>query len=444
MTTYFVSNAGSNTAPYDTEAKAATTLGVIAALPWAATDVVKVSSTHTETASAAISYTFPTTVGLQVLSVTFDGSGTGAVAAGGTINVGASSNAFNLVNGFVYVYGITFVGGTNNNGACDLLVGSTATLPIGMTFDTCTFSVPSINASANLAIGGTGNAANDDTVYRLIDCVFSKGSSTSILVRHGRIEFSGVSLSGTAPTTVFTLSGSGQALAFTCNASDLSGSAWTNLFDVSGGSTGLAVFSQCKLPSGFTVSTGTIPGPGGLEIILQDCDSGDVNYSYIKTNWSGTITTSNAIYADASDGTNSFSLKMVSSANASFTWPLISPDLVQFNATLAALSSTVEVDNDGTTFTDAELWQETMAKVTSGVPQGTWNRADRVSSIIASAANQTTSTKTWTGTGGFGAEVKQKLVSGSFTPAEVGAIVTVAKLAKASATVYVSPNVAVA
>jgi hypothetical protein len=69
------------------------------------------------------------------------------------------------------------------------------------------------------------------------------------------------------------------------------------------------------------------------------------------------------------------------------------------------------------------------------------NIADRAADILTAGANQTTSTASWTGTGGFGAAVKQKLVSGSFTPAEVGLISTVVKLAKASATVYVDMKV---
>ena len=442
MTTYFVSNAGSNTAPYDTEAKAANALATIAAVPWAAADIVKVSSTHTETAGVAISYTFPTTPGLQVLSVTFNGSGTGGLAAGGAINVGAANAALNFVNGFAYVYGITFASGTNNNGACDLTFGSTATSPIGMTFESCTFSAPTANTGGIITIGGAAGATNDDTVYNFYNCTFSNGADKSITLGYGRHVFTGMALAGTAPTTIFSLLG-GMALNVLITGSDLSGVAWTNIIIAGGNGTGNLILRQCKLRSGFSIVTGTFDGPGSYEIVLSDCDSGDVHYSFIKHCWSGTITTSAAIYADASDGTNSFSWLMTGNANSSFTWPLTSPEIIQFNSSLAAMTTTVEVTNDGTTFTDAQLWQETLAKVTTGVPLGTWNRGDRVADILTAGANQATSTKTWTGTGGFGAEVKQKLVSTSFTPAELGAIVTVVKLA-ANDTVYVSPKVAVA
>jgi hypothetical protein len=45
---YYVKATGSNTAPYDTWAKASTTLATILALPPAANDVVYVFNTHSE------------------------------------------------------------------------------------------------------------------------------------------------------------------------------------------------------------------------------------------------------------------------------------------------------------------------------------------------------------------------------------------------------------
>jgi hypothetical protein len=181
-------------------------------------------------------------------------------------------------------------------------------------------------------------------------------------------------------------------------------------------------------------------GPGAHCVIAADCDEGDVNYNFRKECYEGTISTSAAIYQSASNGTDSFSLLMTGNANTSFVHPLVSPEIVAFNSALSAMTTLVEVTNDGTTFTDAQLWQETMAKITTGVPLGTWNVADRVADILTAGSNQASSSVSWTGTGGFGAEVKQKLESGSFTPAEVGEIVTVVKLA-ANDNVYVSPKI---
>ena len=443
MTTYFVSNAGSNTAPYDTEAKAATSLQTINALPWAATDTVKLSSTHTETAGAAITYTFPTTVGLRLLSVTFNGSGTGGLAAGAAVNLGAANSLFTLGAGFVYGYGITFAGGTNNNGACDINMGPTTATAYGHVWDTCTFSIPSVNSGAILAIGGTAGSTPDSDID-LINCTYSAGNSSGKIIGiRGRVRIKGLSLTGTAPTTLFTMN-SGIPADVEISGSNLAGLAWTNLVSLST-AWGRLKLIECKLPSGYVATTGSFTNPSAFEVEMVDCDSGDNHYKYVKTNWSGTITADNTKYANASNGTDSFSLLFATSANASFTWPLVSPDISFFNDNLVARTTTVAVAHNavgggtGGKLLNSDMWQETLAKVTSGFPLGTWNIADRVADILTTGADQDTdSTTTWTGSS---IGTHDALISGSFTPAEVGPITTVVKMALASKSVYVSPNV---
>jgi hypothetical protein len=443
MATIFVSNAGSGTAPYDTEAKAATTLGVAITAATSA-DTIKVSSTHTETAGAAISYTLPTTYGLKVLSVLFNGSGTGALTQGGTVNVGAANAALTFATGYAYFNGLSFVSGTNNNAACDInVISATIATGSGIIFDACTLSVPSASTTALINLSLL-SATNGISMYvEANNCTFSHGAVKSIFLGAGRIKINNCTLTGTAPTTIFNPA-SGSIFNAEVTNCDFSGLAWTNLFNQSGGAAygaGNIKFISCKLRSGFTPVTGTSPGLPSYVCELIDCHSGDTHYYYSKTDWAGSVTAQNSIYSANSDGTNSFAWVLVSTANASFTTPLTCPPILFFNSTLSAMTTTVEVINDGTTFKDDELWQETTAKTSSGFPLGVTNIADRAADILTAGANQTTSTASWTGTGGFGAAVKQKLVSGSFTPAEVGLISTVVKLAKASATVYVDMKV---
>jgi len=436
--TYFVSNGGSNTAPYDTEAKAATSLGTINALPWTAADLVRVANTHAESTGAAIVYLFPTTPGLQVLSVAFNGLGTGGLVAGASVAVGAANAAVTLGGGFVYGYGITFAAGTNVSANCDMILGS-GIVPTGHKWESTTFSVPSTAATALMTIGQVGSASNDDIQYDLVNCTFSYGGAKTVRLQGGVINITNLTLAGTAPTTVFEVT-AGAPLLFTLDASDLSNQAWTNLVSVSDRTYGRLVVQQCKLRSGFVVTTGAFPGPGAVEVELIDCASGDAHYTYQKHCWEGTVVAVDTIYANASDGTNTISWLMTGNANTSFAWPLVSPPIAFFNAALSSITTLVPVTNDGTTFTNAQLWNETLAKITSGSTKGTWNLGDRVADILTTPANQASSTQTWTGTGGFGAEVKQQLESGAFTPAEVGWVMTVIKLA-ANDNVYVSPNI---
>ncbi len=437
MTTYFVSSAGSNTSPYDTEAKAATALLTTTALA-TASDTIKVSSTHTENAGGSITIHLPTSPGLKIVSVIFNGSGTGAAASGAAVNTNA--NSFFAMDGHGYVYGINFAAGTGSSDGSASIFIATVNQTQGLFFDTCTFRLNTSNSSPAFNWGGLGNNSNRDQWLRFYDCGFRFGATAqTIVIRNLIAELRGCSInaSGSAPTTLFTPA-AGATTQLSVIGSDLSGKTWTNFVNVGVGCASKFLARQCKMPASFAVSTGTFAGPGGVEVELIDCDSGDNHYTYLKSCWQGTIVASNTIYASTSNGTDSYSLHMTGNANSSFTWPLISPPIPQWNAaTGSGKTTTVEVDNDGTTFTDAQLWQETSAKVTSGSTASTWEISDRAASIVASGTNQTTSSVSWTGTGGFGAEVKQKLVSGSFTPAEVGAVVTVVKLA-ANDDVYVS------
>lgn len=434
MAVYFCSSAGSNTAPFDTEAKAATTLGVLNSLAWTAADTVKISSTHAES-TATPSYLFPSTPGLKIVSVLFDGSGTGAITPGASITNSANTTALTLSSGHVYIEGVSFIGNNGASNSNTVQIGA-ANASTQFVFKDCTFSVPGAGTGRNL-IGVA--ALNVDTKMDFIGCTFSAGANKGVTLRNGIITMDNITFAGTAPTTLFTITTLDMAN-FELKNSDLSALAWTNLTDVSSAAVGgffRAV--NCKLRASFATVTGSFTAPG-FYVEVIDSNSGDVNYYYKKDSYEGTITASNSIYLDASDGSNSLSWQMVSSANASYIYPLRSPIISWMNRSLSAMTTSVEVTNDGTTFKDNELWQETTAKVTSGFPLGTVNRADK-SNILAAGANQTSSSVSWTGTGGFGAEVKQKLESGSFTPAETGFIQTQVFLGKASATVYVSPKV---
>lgn len=440
MATLFVSNSGSNTSPYDTEAKAATTLGTAIAAA-AAGDTIKVSSTHSESTAGAISYTLPTSIGLKIVCVTFNGSGTGAINTGANITNSTNNTAINFVSGFAYFYGITF---TANNGASTnaININSTGNTDTLLEFESCTFRLPGSASASRLNIGNATAARNQ--LVKLVNCTYSNVAGGNKIMNFRNTtciiqNFSYVTDSGT-PTTMF----SGTTTAnVTIEASDFSNFGTTNLWSVNGTVGPLIVrMIGCRLPSTPTVLSDSWPGPSSGYVELVDCANGDVNYNYVRENYSGRVEMVNGIYQDADNDQDGISLKMVSSSNCSINNPLEAPPFFHYNTfALAAMTTTVEVVNDGTTFKDNELWQITSAKITSGNPMATWNRADKIANVLATAADQDSSSVSWTGTGGFSNAIKQKLVSGSFTPAEIGMISTIVKLAKASSTVYVSPKI---
>jgi hypothetical protein len=93
------------------------------------------------------------------------------------------------------------------------------------------------------------------------------------------------------------------------------------------------------------------------------------------------------------------------------------------------------------TLTDAECWIEVQYLGTSGVPLGSFT-SDAKADPLTAAANQTSSSETWTTTG-LTTPIKQKL-SVTFTPQEKGYIHAVIHLAKASISIYVVPKLTVA
>lgn len=444
MTTYFVDSAGSNTAPYDTEAKASTSIATIAALPWVAGDIVRVASTHAETVGASLTLSFPATPGLQVLSVTYNGSGTGALAVGGSVAIGAVSFGLTLGGGYAYIYGLTLAAGTNNNGACDLQIGNSSS-PVALQLDNCTLSVPSINTGAVMSLGCPSSTSNDDVTVEMTGCTWSNGAQAgrSVTLRYGRFVIDDLALAGTAWTTLLApVTAAGCNLLLT--ASDLTGVTWTSLIDASVAVPGLVTVAGCKMPVGWALTTGAYPGPGGIKVTAVDCASGDTHYNFVHSDWRGTVTATSSIYVDAGNGTDTISWLMESSANASFAHPLRSPPIQRFNATLAGMTVKVPIINDGTTYTDAQAWIEVLHKGTAGSPLMTWDRSDRAADILAAGTNQATDSSTWTGTGGFASPIKQELKTGTITPAEIGPLTAVVCLAKPSDNLYVSPRLEIA
>ncbi len=440
MTTYFVSNAGSNTAPYDTEAKAATSLGTVLALV-AITDIVRVSSTHSENTGGAISYAIPGAPGLQVLSVTFNGSGTGGLAAGASVTTGGNSSL--TINGYGYFYGVSFtVGAGGSSSSAQINLAQSNSSSHWQRYDNCTFFLNTTSSTPILSLGRvTGGSTDADSTIVMNDCVWRfAGTGIKPTFKLGYFNIRGLSFhaSSSALSTIFSFV-TGAVAIIDITASDLSGMTSAAIVDISSKGTNRVRLTGCKLPSGFSLTTGTSGSPGSTEVIMQDCDSGDNHYTFVKAGYGGTVTQQNSIYADASNGTDNLGWTMAASANATFLTPLEAPSVNYWNATLSATTTTVEAASNNVTFKDNELWQETLAKVTSGFPLGTWNVGDRAADVLASGANQTTSAKSWTGVPGT--PVMQKLVTTSFTPAEVGPIRTRAYLGKASATAYISPRV---
>ena len=439
---YLRSTDGSDASDGLTWAEAKATLA--AALTAAGTSgTVYVSASHAETQASAMALTSPgaATTPTSVLCVddTSDPEPPTALATTATVSTtGASSITF---GGVSYYYGITFLAGDGASLASFLQAAASRSF----IFDSCTLVLNNTHSGSRINFGGTGSGAV--ALTRLINSKVKFNSTSQSIILVGDVEWYNTDTilrapDGVVPTTLFLTVGG------------MSGRIYLHGLDLSRFDTGETLINlagtlchhikivNCKLGSSVSYATGTIASRGNdLEIVNSDSD--DTNYNYYYQSVNGTIIDETVIVltGGASDGTTSYSHKMVSSANSRFYDPLRSNEIIKWNDTTgSALTLTVEVVSDNVTFTDAELWVEVEYLGTSGTPYSLFV-SDRATDILATPANQTTSSVTWTTTG-LTTPVKQAL-SVSFTPQEKGFVKARVYLAKVSSTVYVDTKVTI-
>lgn len=415
----------------------------------AAGDTTWVSQVHAETTAANITFACAGTNATPSRLLCGDDAAEPPTALATTATVTVSTNNALSLGGSFYCYGIIFI----SNGT---IVCNSASTNNTQVYENCSFQLTNTGSAGNwYSAGGNNNTYRTE----LINCTFKPTAVGNIHSLSGDTVIRGGSfLPGSAALTSIFRPNIDRAHAnLDCSGFDFSnlGSS-VNLFYGSGINSGKFVVRDCKLPASWTgllVASGLV-GPGE-RFEMYNCDSTDTNYRLWIEDYAGSIKSETTIVrtGGASDGTTGLSWKMVTSANAEY--PLIkleSGEIMAWNSTLSSITATVEIVHDtnvaggqgagtGSRFQDDEIWLEVMYLGTSGYPLGTWIR-DSKADVLATAADQTDSSETWTTTG-LTTPQKQKL-SCTFTPAEVGYIVARVVVAKASKTIYVCPKLTVA
>lgn len=399
----------------------------------AAGDRVWVSQAHSETTAGAVTITMPGTLVSPMQILCGDDSAEPPTALATTGAVAATAGNINFA-GTGYIYGLTFTSSAQ-------IAFNSSAVNSRQHFKNCTFVV----TAAGSASGFVGVAANNNQSLLFENCTFkwSHANNATVMIGDIRIVGGGADATSTTPTYCFGSFTDRSATDMLIENFDFSTlGATVNIF---GAANSLGAFRlvarNCKLPASWSgsLTSGTIVGPGA-SYEMYNCDSTDTNYRLWIENYAGSIKHETTIVRSggASDGTTPLSWKLASSANAEY--PVVrleSPEIVQWNDTTGASKTiTVEVVTDNVTLTDGECWLEVQYLGTSGLPIGT-QASDEKASVIASAANQASSSVTWTTTG-FGTPVKQALAV-TFTPQEKGWFIARVVLCKASTTVYVDP-----
>lgn len=440
MATIHLDASGSNTAPYDTWAKAATTWATAVGALAAGDDLV-MSSSYTESTSGAVSWALPGTDTLPnriMCGTKAATSGLSSIFPGAVLTATSGGAA---VTGSAYIFGITFKSTSVTTISPQFNAGTSGHSQV---YDQCTFDYGSANSAGNAVWFGSLSGFNESST-RLRECSFKLGNTgqtinlTGAVVIHDSQFLAG----GSTPVTAFTpASGAGRPTSV--RVYGLNFTALGTAVNVFATPVAGAVVDAIglKMPAGWTGSFvhGSSSNVGGEINVVESDANAITSRALYKLTAAGSVVHETTIVRTGGatdDGSTTYSWKLVSESDCSIVNPLRTPRRAIWNATAGSpVTLTVEIENDGTTFTDKQvaLWANyrntsSMSSITSSPD------------AVTSASNLATSSQTWTTTGQT-TPTKQN-VSLTFTPGSAGPIEWWIELVAPSATVFVDPMVAV-
>jgi len=439
MANVWINSAGSDTSPYDTRAKGATSPLTATAFASAGDDIWMVVGT---TYNITVDTTYDLSAGTDANPIKWHAcTDTGtttpdALATTGHIK-GTTSTTDIIFKGNFKCYGIHF----EVNGNFDDIKFCADDQDVEV-FEQCEFTLKSAGSGGTFVTGTSSVGIN--TYLNTKNCTFNFDNHASQrFYIYGRYASEGDTfalLGGSAPSVVFPAASHGPA---SFHGSDFSALATTI---VTGASVTpmMFTFNNCTMHASATW-VDTISSKAQAEVYISDSSVGDVHYEFAHYDYFGNTTVSATIYANDTgaakyDGTNGYSLK-VTGTNATISHPYVSPWVKIYHDGTSAITPTFEVVRDGsaTAYQDDEVWGEWAVKDNTGLSSVTYY--DDRAYVLDTPANQATGdlgASDWTGEGGtawFG-----KLVCPSVTPAEIGHI-SGRVCVSGAYTVYVDPTI---
>jgi hypothetical protein len=454
MANLHVLSTGSNTAPYDTWAKAATALST-ATTAAAAGDTIFVSNAHTETA-AGQTITFTNGTQAQPIYVISGVPDTTSNITSRTVGgeVKSSNTTFLINGGAAYIYGMKFEC-TSATSTQFSFAGSASSNHM---YDACVFTHSSTGSSGRIVFGPTStSSAFPQVTLKGCSFKFSHASQSIIVNAHMRM-IGGSFISGTNPTAVFSLGENGRGGILNATGVDFSANIGTsfNIFNsATSASTQLGRVRNCKMPSSWTGRAIAVnkPDNGGSRFELLNYGDTDTNYRFITADSMGVCKESVAVYrtSGAQDEATQYSIEMASTANVSHPHCALRspPIMIRQEAVPGGATRTVKVEivHDGASaLTSAQCWLEVEFLGTSGYPIATLAH-DTVEALQSGAA-QASSSEAWTGDSGTGPNGSTtwntlKLEVPSLVFEETGYVIATVCLAAASTTIYVDPKITI-
>jgi len=447
MAILHVLSTGSNTSPYETWAKAATTL-VTAAAAAAAGDTIYVSNAHTETAAGqAIAFTNGTMAApIHVVSGTPDAtSGITAMTIGGEVK---SSNTTFTITGTFDIYGMKFEG--TSASATTMTVGNVGTAT--PYFEECTFTLSGTSSGSKFLFGYTSTGASFPLI-RLRRCHFKTAQSGQHIAIEGTVNIEDCDwVSGTSqPASVFIIGAAGRGGRLLVSGMDFNN--LSTSFDVFavGGTTQFGSVRNSRMPASWTGDIfSALPSSGGTcwELLNYAIGTADTNYRFWTADARGQCREDITIYrtSGAADETpRNYSMRMQSSANVAYPGNSLRSLPISKRVTPGTVTATVHILHDGAAFvTDKEVWLEVEYLDTSGYPLSSIATSAAAFNVTASSLQN--SGEAWTGDTGTGLNgtstwnTTTVSLSG-LVVAEAGYLIAHVRLAKPSWYIYVDPKI---
>lgn len=326
--------------------------------------------------------------------------------------------------------GFTFALGSGSSQAgCELNDQGTTSM---FSFRDCTWDYTNSTGAGYWRININGGAAE----CQLQNCNVKLNATGGIMIcRGGHVYWKGGTLTCPIKPTVLLASGNNQGGYWELEGVDLSALGSNAL--CSFGNNAKFHFTSCKLGTSFTTSSGT-PAIETECASFVNCDSGNTNVNDVLDHLRGKVTTDTSTTLFGSNGTTTYSRKMVSTSGTSEEVPLEMHLYAWCPFSSGSRTATIEIISSGT-LNNNDIWSEGfyLGGTSSQASRATCRRT----SYLASAAAQTSSGATWANPPGT--PQKQQLVL-SFTPGQQGILHIVVRLAKASTTVWIDPLVTIA
>ena len=399
----------------------------------AAGDRCLINSSHAESAST-ITYTCPGTATspMQLLSVTPTGTtGISSLTAGATFTATGGNSTW---NGSFYAYGLTLV---NSGGNIVSAVNSTNV----QMWESCTFNLSNVSSSARMIFGTTDSAGGSVSILK--NCNFQTGNSGHRISYSGdvRIDGGSWSASGTDPAAIFIPyggAGGSRGQSLLVQGLDLTNIPTTTNLMGQGQSGANALFRDILLPASWTgvpVSTTDIEEGMRVEVWHYKVGSSWIRFWVRDTRCDLTPETTIVRTGGGADADGSYAVKMVTTSACAFPLSVArSMSFVVPNTTTGSnVTLTAQIIRDSATaLTDREVWLEVQE------PDGTIT-SDAAATVVSTAADQTTSSATWTTTGMTNPN-KQEL-SVTINASVAGPLLVTVRCAKPSTTLYICPKI---